>query len=351
LAIGSLIAFVVLLCGVSLLVLRPWDGNSLGPQLRVGSDIGIGLDDLVAVAGGGPAVAEARVAGGGRAAVVANRGGAVAGAVPAIGISSNRPAIVPAPSPAQPPGPAAHAPETVAVPVQPGPAPPSADAPVPTNSQPVVAGGQRRPAGGGNFGPTLSGLLRDGDAARVLRLTGDQDGSLLILAGDDGAPLQIREGEEYAFEFSFYLQTMVYGEPGADNLIMRFQSEGSESSSFGLQLWDYPGDGWYLPSAARGLWASGEAMGGDRFLAPVEERVWHDLVVRFTASSEGSGSYEVLLDGQPIDARSGVSLIAPGSDHAEIAVGLLRDGGRVQGTSEIRIDSAKLGAALLPAVP
>ena len=57
--------------------------------------------------------------------------------------------------------------------------------------------------------------------------------------GDSGAGVvQIREGAEYFFAFSFYIQTMVYGEPGADNLILRFKSDASDSLTLGLELWD-----------------------------------------------------------------------------------------------------------------
>ena len=83
-------------------------------------------------------------------------------------------------------------------------------------------------------------------------------------------------------------------------------------------------------------------MGGDRFLRPVAERTWHDVVLRFRASSEGDGYYILSLDGELVDARGEISLIASGSSAAQIEVGLLRDPTRVQGTSEIRIDAASL---------
>ena len=83
-------------------------------------------------------------------------------------------------------------------------------------------------------------------------------------------------------------------------------------------------------------------MGGDRFLAPVSERTWHDVVISFRASSAGDGFYTLSLDGELVDARDEVSLIAPGSTSAQIEVGLLRDSTRVQGTSEIRLDAASL---------
>jgi hypothetical protein len=163
------------------------------------------------------------------------------------------------------------------------------------------------------------------------------------------ASIQIREGDEYALAFSFFIETMVYGQPGVDNLIMRLKSDASESHNFGLQLWDYAGDDG--TSGGRGLWSSGEAMGGDRFLAPAPEQVWHDVVIHFKASSTGAGFYALYLDGELIDARSGVSLIVPGSDFAHIEVGLLRDGEPILGTSELRLDAVKLGETLESVLP
>src|SRR5204863_10066355 len=103
----------------------------------------------------------------------------------------------------------------------------------------------------------------------------------------------------------------------------------SEGPSFGLQLWD---DGSGL---RRGLWASGEAMGGERFLAPVEEGVWHEAVICFQASGDGDGFYLLLLDGQPIDARAWVSLIEPGSGDAQLEAGLFREGNPVAGATDV----------------
>jgi hypothetical protein len=205
----------------------------------------------------------------------------------------------------------------------------------------------------GDVSPRVAfGIVRDGERAAVVRLAGDQSSSRLILGGDGGGDeegvVQIREGQEYAFAFSFYIQTMAYGEPGADNLILRLQSDGTESLTFGLELWDPAGG---ALGEERGLWSAGEAVGGDRFLGPASERAWHDVIVHFRASSQGEGFYAVYLDGELVDARDGVSLIAPGSDHTQIEVGLFRDGEHVQGTSEIRLDAAKLGDTLESVLP
>jgi hypothetical protein len=191
-------------------------------------------------------------------------------------------------------------------------------------------------------------IVRDGSNASLVRLTGEQESSKLILGGDGGTGdvggVQIHEGDQYAFAFSFYIQAMVYGEPGADNMILRLKSDASDAPQLGLQLWDYGSTDWH--DGARGLWSSGGATDAPRFLGPVEERKWHDVVVHFKASAQGEGFYEIYLDGEMADARSGVSLIAPGSSSVQIEVGLFRDSSRVQGTSELRIDAAKLGDTL-----
>jgi len=204
-------------------------------------------------------------------------------------------------------------------------------------------------AGVGDVVPRVAtGIVRDGERASVIRLVGAQDRSELILGGNGGGSttgmIQFREGDEYYYGFSFYIQTMVYGEPGAHNLIMQFKSDDDGSPNFGLQLWDYAGDGGQ--GGGRGLWSHGAAMGGDRFLAPVPERVWHDVVIHFKASRLDAGFYEVFLDGVPIDARSGVSIIVPSANYVYIKDGLYRNGEEIPGTSEIRLDAAKLGETM-----
>jgi hypothetical protein len=192
-----------------------------------------------------------------------------------------------------------------------------------------------------------SDIVRDGEQSSAIRLTGEQDRSELILGGDGGGStagtIHFQEGDEAYYAFSFYIQTMVYGEPGAHNLIMQFKSNGEGSPAFGLQLWDYQGH--------RGLWSSGSGMGGDRFLAPLAEQVWHDVVIHFRASSAGTGFYEVYLDGQLIDARESVSMIVPGTSYAYIKNGLYRNGEEIPGASEIRLDAAKLGETLESVLP
>src|SRR5262249_34557218 len=127
------------------------------------------------------------------------------------------------------------------------------------------------------------------------------------------------------------------------NLILRFTGTG-DAPTFGLQLWD---DG----AGQRGLWASGDAMGGERFLAPVEDGDWHQLVLAFHASSADDGFYLLLLDGEPIDARAPVSLIESGSDGMLIEAGLFRDGEPVADPAEVAFGPILLGDSLESVLP
>jgi hypothetical protein len=200
-------------------------------------------------------------------------------------------------------------------------------------------------AGVGEVHPSVvSGDARSGSYAGRMVLTGSQNRSELGLGGDgteNSEGVYFHEGDEYWFGFSFNIQQMVYGGPGGHNLIMQFHQEGEGSPAFGLQLWDYEGDDGV--GGGKGLWSHNDAMGGDRFLAPVSEHAWHDVAIHFRASSQGDGFYELFLDGRLIDARSGVSMIVPGFSSAYIKTGLYRNGETVQGTSEILMDDGKLG--------
>ena len=209
-------------------------------------------------------------------------------------------------------------------------------------------------AGVGDVVPTVVGdLVRSGERAAKFLLSGSQGRSELILGGNGGnstaGMVEFREGDERYYAFSFNVQSMVYGRPGAHNLIMQLKSDGTGSPNFGLQLWDYAGDDGH--SGGRGLWSSGEAMGGDRFLGPVSEGQWHDIVIHFKASSQGVGFYRVYLDGTLVDSRSGVSTIVPGHSYAYIKNGIYRNGGNIPGASEIRLDAARLGASWNSVVP
>jgi len=206
-------------------------------------------------------------------------------------------------------------------------------------------------AGVGESLPTVvNDVVRSGGSAGKVLLTGNQTRSELILGGNGGAStsgmVEFDEGDEYWYGFSFDILSMVYGEPGAHNLIMQFKGDDDGSPAFGLQLWDYAGDDGEYAASPKGLWSHGPAMDGDRFLAPVSEGAWHDIVIHFKASAVGAGFYELYLDGNLIDSRSGVSMIADGASYAYIKDGLYRNGDEIPGTSELRLDAAKLGHSM-----
>jgi hypothetical protein len=315
------IACLVALGVAALLSLDPWAEQSVAPTLNVAPQPGISLGDAVAVSPGRRlAVAEGRPAGapaGGFAAERRVKEGATQprpGVAPARVVASRPPAGAPggtSPTPAAAPEPT---PAPVAVPVA-APSPPP---------EPAVSPPTRAPAGpaAGGHGPIGAG------------------------AGPGEAPesaIEVEDGGEYALAFDFLLQPTAYRAPGDENLIVRFSGE-SGVPTFGLQLWD---DG----SGRRGLWSSGEAMGGERFLAPLEEGVWHRAVVSFQASSEGEGFYVLLLDDRPVDVRAGISLIDPESDSAEVETGLFRDGERVAGSPDVLVGPARLGETLESVIP
>jgi hypothetical protein len=208
-------------------------------------------------------------------------------------------------------------------------------------------------AGVGEVVPTVvGGDTRSGAFAGRVVLNGSQSRSELGLGGDgtdDPGGLEFFEGDEYWFGFSFNIKRMVYGGPGAHNLIMQFHQQGEGSPNFGLQLWDYEGDDGV--SGGKGLWSHSGAMGGDRFLSPVSEDAWHDVAIHFRASNSDDGFYEVYLDGRLIDARSGVSMIVPGFDSAYIKTGLYRNGATAPGSSELLLDEAKLGTTAASVQP
>jgi hypothetical protein len=261
--------------------------------------------------------------------------------------------------------PARPAPATI-----PTPTPPPAPAPVP--SAPTTPPRPVRPTSGtvlessfesgnllnwniaglGEVLPTVTNTLaRSGsDSARFL-LTGNQNRSELIFGGNGTASTygteEFFEGEEFWYGFSFYIKQMVYGQPGAHNLIMQFKSNGTGSPNFGLQLWNVNGK--------KGLWTGGAAQqigsSGERFLSPLTENAWHDVQIHFKASEVGAGFYETFLDGKLVDAQSGISMIVPGKNGAYIKNGLYRNGGTAPGTSEIFIDSAKLGTTQASVLP
>jgi len=326
LAVVFAIALLFALGLAALLGLQLWPATSVAPQLSVAPGLGIGLGDSVIVSRGRQlAVAPAQPATGATPRFIAP--GAVVDegeSQPRLGIAVARVVASPPPGAPSQGSPQSPKPEPMPVP-QASPVPvavPVATPPPPVG--PVAAAPTRGTVGGGSPGPVGAG-------------TGSPEGAV--------EAVEVHAGDEYAFAFSFYVQSIAYRAPGEENLIMQFRGDGSESPSFGLQLWD---DG---SGAQRGLWASGDAMGDERFLSPLTEGEWHEAVLCFKASSEGDGFYVLLLDGQPIDARAWVSLIDPSSSEAQIEIGLFREGEPVVGTEDVLFGPIKLGDTLESVVP
>ena len=262
------------------------------------------------------------------------------------------PAPAPAPTPEPEPAPAPAPAPTPAPAPEPEPTPAPAPAPAPLLEAAFESGlvGWNT-AGVGEVTPTTVGdIVRTGSKSGKVILTGSLNRSELILGGNGtGSTTGTRrfvEGDEHWYGFSFYINSMVYGRPGAHNLIMQFKTADTGSPNFGLQLWNYKGDSGQYASNPKGLWSHGTAMGGDRFLALAPEQAWHDVVIHFRASAVGAGFYEVYLDGRLVDSRKGVSMMVSGGPHAYIKNGLYRNGGNIPGTSEIRLDAARLGTSL-----
>jgi hypothetical protein len=261
-------------------------------------------------------------------------------------------APAPAPQPEPEPEPAPQPAPESAPGAEPAPAPTPDPDPVPSPvpaPKPLLEAGFESglsgwsTAGLGEATPTaVSDIVRSGSHSGRFLLGGSQNRSELILGGNGtgstSGAARFYEGDEYWYGFSFYIESMVYGRPGAHNLIMQFKSADSGSPAFGLMLWDYKGN--------RGLWSHGAAMDGDCYLAAAAERQWHDVAIRFKASGSGKGLYELYFDGTLVDSRSGVSTIVPGSPNAYVKNGLYRDGGDLSGTADIRLDAARLGTSL-----
>lgn len=308
-----MIALLVALAIGALISIQPWAPNAVAPQLALAPGIGVAVDDALALdSDDGLAVAPARpaVGGGGARLAVAVPSSPEAVGGPRVGLGAARVVARPAsggapqdaveqPEPAAPPPPApAPPPQTpVAVPV-------SSPAPAPVAVEEPPAGGGKG-SGGERPGPTTAG----------------------VEPGGIEEPIEVGEGEEGAFALSFFILPTAYLAPGVENSIARFSGEGSEEPTFGLQLWD---DG---SEEGRGLWASGDAMAGERFLAPVEVGVWHELAVYFRASSDDDGFYLVLLDGEPVDARAWIGLIDADAERTWIELGPSVEAGSVGGVA------------------
>lgn len=328
-AIVSLIALLIALAVAALLSLSPGDDDSTIPQVSVAPQLRIGLGEAVAVAPGRQlAIAPAHLAGveGPRLAASVATGaadgsemqaGVASAQVVAVSVATRPPNESPQPPPAEVSPPPQAGTTPVAAPVSsPSPSPVPAAPPAPT----------RPPSGGQPPGPSPAG--------------GPEPSGEVVWG-----PVQIYEGDEYAYSFSFYSQPEAYRAPGEDNMILRVGDEMDQSHTFGLQLWD---DG---SGTQRGLWASGEAMDGERFLAPLTEGAWHEVILCFQAASEDDGLYLLLLDGEPIDTRAWVSLIDSTGGYGLLEAGLFREGERVANSPEIYFGPARLGETLEPAIP
>ncbi len=320
-----LLALIASLGIAALVSVAPWEDEKLAPDVRIGPGVGVSIDEAIAL----PAPLDVDVARATAAepVLVARKPPAAAeraGIGGAVGLSQNQ--VVVAAQPVEPPN---------------RPLAPPQIAPPPPPTVPVAL---PAPAAAVPDTPPPTRIIADLDPAGAWRSVVDGDATPPGVAA-----VQIREGDRYALSFEFFVERMAYGQPGADNRILRLTSEGAEEPAFGLQLWDDPEAD--AAGGLRGLWASGEEMGGDRFLTAVSERVWHTLEVNFEASSAAAGFYEVHLDGAPVDARDGVSLIVPGSEYAQLELGIFRDPERVQGSSEVRFRSVRLGDSPEPLQP
>jgi hypothetical protein len=329
--IVSLIAFVVLLATIAILLARLWQDDSLLPALRNGPGVTASVGDAVAVQGtvGGPAVEGATVAGAqGPVAVVEPPSGHALDAPAGPAVSTAKPAST---EPAA--DPEGSRPDEGAEPRQPAPqSAPPAEETAPQAPAPIVVADTGGPAGRPGAGS---------DQLPPRRASLDPPGV-------GRAEFEIAEGGEYSLVFSFAAEDAVYRQRGEENLILRLRGETAEQPALGLQLWNLPDDEWY-GSVSRGLWASGEATGPERLLAPLDDE-WHQVEVQFRASSEPDGYYVVTLDGLSVDARAPVALLAPGDSHGVVEVGLFRDE-PVEPGAGLHISGAQLTRATEPALP
>jgi hypothetical protein len=295
LAIVSLIALLVALAVAVLISLQPWgDDSTTVPQLNLAPEVGIGLDDAVeAPPGRQLAIAPAQPAGGGEGRLAGNELAVASG--PAQARTDIAPAQVVTSDRQDVPGGPSRPPAPKPVPSQPAPAPEPVPVSAPVSAPAPEAAPPSRTPGYGTPppGPIAGGVDPGEEAPRP------------------SDSVEIHPGEELEYPFSFAVESTSFRSPGEDAPVLRIRSEESASASFGLQLWD---DG----AGQRGLWASGDAMGGQRFLAPLAEGVAHQATLYLRASSEADGFYLLTVDGQPVDARAWISLIDSGSSYALI---------------------------------
>jgi hypothetical protein len=328
-AIGSLIVFVGLLALIATLLGRLWADDTVVPVVRDGLESPIGVGDSVALGTtASPSVAKA---------LVAATAGPAAGKAPPAAAGTSEGDVAVAAGRAVSTG--AKAPP--AAPGKPGGPPPTAEEapveePVPAASEPPgatvvadVGAGPRRPL--------------------VPRASVPPRTALGGAPGSGSVSFEVADGGEYRLSFTFSLEASAFREPGAENLLLRVRSAGASEPPLGLQLWEFPGDEWY-GEVARGLWTSGEAAGGERFLAPLGDGEQHRLDLDFRASSSDDGYYVVFLDGAAIDSRAAVSLVAAPGARTSIEAGLFRDAAD-EGPVDVAVTEASLTETTEPVAP
>jgi hypothetical protein len=321
----------------ALFVSRPWEDTVLGPELSIAPEVEVGLDDPVVVADARPPEASSDRPGVGGTVLVAapapRSASPVGTATPAPGIATAL-AVAPA-EPVSSPAPPPTEPNPAPVP-SPPPAEPAGEAPVSPPAPAPAPAAELAGVDAGTGGKAAAGVTPP--AAPAEEICGADEAPSPMLS------IEIAAGEEYALAVPFCIEPTVYGEPGADNSIVRIAGEAGEDPTFGLQLWESPASD--SQAGERGLWASGEAMGGDRFLAPVEEGTWHRLAVYLEVSGDGEDLYAVYLDEEPIDAGIEVGLLAPGSVYPRVEVGFGAAAEGAPGGAGLHIGTVSVGPAL-----
>nr|MBA3866892.1 hypothetical protein [Solirubrobacterales bacterium] len=277
-ALGCAVVMATALIGATALAAGVPGIPSLGFQRALARDLGIGPALVPHAAGGANPIADERAL----AAAVSETVGEAVGSVPSPRRVTEAPVapatpnpgaatevtplaevkVLPAVVPPAPPSPESEPepqplpepepkpePQPLPEPEPPAPAPEPAPPVAPVSEPPLLAATFEHglvgwsTAGVGEVTPRVTAnIVREGDLSSVVRLTGTEDRSELILGGNgDGSTsgqIEFDEGAEYWYGFSFDIQQMVYGHPGAHNLIMQFKSDGEGSPNFGLQLWD-----------------------------------------------------------------------------------------------------------------
>lgn len=178
------------------------------------------------------------------------------------------------------------------------------------------------------------GTPRINDGAIELALTGTQRRCELAF------PHDFTEGETTTLELLDFeiIPGMVYGGATGNrghNLFTQFKGNDSKSPILALELWEER-DG-------KGLWlANSQAtQKPNAFLCPITEGTKHTIAFTVTASTQGKGSYLLLLDGQHVATGSGLTTVNPGTNGAYWKCGLYRGDG-VNGASGVRVGETRV---------